>query len=72
MPDPLSRAERIRKEAAKFSCLAESASSSFLRDYYWRLAERYLALEGEWEPPGRSISRRGDFSVADCGHASTP
>jgi hypothetical protein len=51
------------------------ASSSFLRDYYWRLAERYLALEGEWEPPGRqgrSISRRGNFSVTDSGHASTP
>jgi hypothetical protein len=75
MPDPLSRAERIRKEAAKFSSLAESASSPFLRDYYWRLAERYLALEGKWEPlgrQGRSISRRGDFSVADFGQASTP
>jgi hypothetical protein len=75
MPDSLSRTERIQKEAAKFSCLAESASSSFLRDYYWRLAERYLALEGEWESPGRqgrSISRRGDFSVTDSGHASTP
>jgi hypothetical protein len=75
MPDPLSRAERIRKEAAKFSSLAESASSSFLRDYYWRLAERYLALEGEWERPNRqarSNARRGDFSVTDSGHASTP
>jgi hypothetical protein len=70
MPDPLSRTERIRKEAAKFFCLAESPSSSFLRDYYRRLAERYLALEGE-QPPGRSISRRGDFYVADSGHAST-
>ena len=71
MPDPLSRAERIRKEAAKFSCLAESASSSFLRDYYWRLAERYLALEPLGRQ-GRSNSRRGDFSVADFGQASTP
>ena len=60
--------------AAKFSGLAASASSSFLRDYYWRLAERYLALEGDWESPGRqgrSISRRGDFSVTDSGRAST-
>jgi hypothetical protein len=75
MTDPSSREERIRKEAAKFSHLAESASSSFLRDYYWRLAERYLALEGEWVPPGiqgRSISKRDGFSVPDFGHASTP
>ena len=75
MPDPLSRAERIQKEAAKFYRLAESASSAFLRGYYWRLAERYLALEGEWAPPGRqgrSISRLGGFSVPDFEHASTP
>ena len=51
MPDPLSRTERIRKEAAKFICLAESPSSSFLRDYYRRLAERYLALEGVYCGP---------------------
>jgi hypothetical protein len=75
MPDPLSRAERIRKEAAKFSSLDESASSPFLRDYYWRLADRYLALEGKWETlgrQGRTNLRRGDFSVADFGRDSTP
>jgi hypothetical protein len=72
MANPLSRAARNRKEAAKFSDLAESASSSFLREYYSRLAERYLALEGEWKPPGRqgrSISRRGGFSIIDAGHS---
>jgi hypothetical protein len=52
MSDQSSRAERNRKEAAKFSDLAKSASSTFLRGYYRRLAERYLALEGEWRPPG--------------------
>jgi hypothetical protein len=41
-----SRAERIRKEARKFSDLAESAPSAFLRDYYQRIAERY-PLPGE-------------------------
>src|SRR3979490_987842 len=53
MTDLLSRAERNRNEAAKFSDLAKSASSPFLRDYYLRIAERYLSLEGEWRPPGR-------------------
>ena len=60
MSDPLSRTEQIQKEAAKFSSLAESASSPFLREYYLRLAERYLALEGDWKPSGRqgrAISR---------------
>jgi hypothetical protein len=50
--DPLSRMERNRKEAAKFSDLAKSAPSAFLRDYYRRIAERYLSLEGEWRPSG--------------------
>jgi hypothetical protein len=52
MMDPLRRAERSLNEAAKFTDLANSASSSFLRGYYQCLAERYLALEGEWRPPG--------------------
>jgi hypothetical protein len=53
MSDPLSRTERIQKEAAKFSSLAEKCLLVVLRDYYQRLAERYLALEGEWELRGR-------------------
>ena len=44
MTSPLSRAERNRQEAARFFDLAKSASSPFLRGYYWRLAERYLEL----------------------------
>jgi hypothetical protein len=76
MTDPLSRAERNRKEAAKFSDLAKSASSAFLRGYYQRLAERYLSLEGEWRPLGRrgnTISKQGDLSAAERhGHAPRP
>jgi hypothetical protein len=34
---------RYRKEAAEFSDLAKNASTQFLRDYYQRLAERYLS-----------------------------
>jgi hypothetical protein len=42
MSDPLSAAARYRSDAAKFSELAESAQSPFPRDYYKRLAQRYL------------------------------
>jgi hypothetical protein len=45
MTESLSRAERIEKEAAKFSDLAEGACSPFLRGYYLLLAKRHLALE---------------------------
>jgi hypothetical protein len=44
---PLSRAEQNREEAAKFSELAKTASSPFLRAYYWHTALRYLSSEGE-------------------------
>ena len=70
MTDLSSRAERDRKEAAKFSDLAKSASSPFLRDYYLRIAERYLSLEGDWRPPGRQgypCSKQDGLSAA--GHA---
>lgn len=76
MTDPLSRAERNRKEAAKFADLAKSTSSSFLRGYYQRIADRYLLLEGEWRPPGRqgtSISKQGGLSASSAaGHALRP
>jgi len=42
MPDPLIAAERYRKDAAEFSELAKTAETSFIRDYYSRLAQRYL------------------------------
>jgi hypothetical protein len=48
--DLLIREEQNRKEAEKFSDLAKNASSPFLRDYYRRIAARYLLLEGEWRP----------------------
>jgi hypothetical protein len=44
---PLSKAEQNRKEAAKFSELAKTASSPFLRAYYWHTALRYLSSQGE-------------------------
>jgi hypothetical protein len=42
MPDPLSAAERYRSDAAKFFDLAKDAPNPFIRDYYHRLAKRYL------------------------------
>jgi hypothetical protein len=65
MTDQLTRAERNRKEAAKFSDLAKTASSSFLRGYYFRIAERYLSLEGEWTPPGRTPIQSGAKPIHD-------
>jgi hypothetical protein len=52
MMDLSFRMERNRKEAAKFSDLAKTASSPFLQGYYWRIAERYLLLEDELRPAG--------------------
>ena len=63
MTEPLSRAERIEKGAAKFSDLAEGACSPFLRGYYLLLAKRYLALEAEWRPAGRQASQRGTHTA---------
>jgi hypothetical protein len=56
------RAERNRQEAAKFSDLAKTASSPFLQGYYWRIAERYLSLEGELRPAGThgNMSKQGE------------
>jgi hypothetical protein len=51
MTDLLTRMERNRKEAEKFSDLAKSAASPFLRAYHWRIAERYLSFGEEWRPP---------------------
>jgi hypothetical protein len=42
MPAPLIAAERYRKDAAEFSELAKTAETAFVRDYYGRLAQRYL------------------------------
>jgi hypothetical protein len=47
--------------------LAKTASSSFLGGYHFRIAERYLSLEGEGTPPGRqgnSNSKQGGLSAA--------
>jgi hypothetical protein len=69
MMDQLSRAERNRKEAAKFSDLSKTATSPFLRDYYRRIAERYLSLEGDWRPSGRQGARSTTIA---SGHAPRP
>jgi hypothetical protein len=40
MPDPLSAAERYRRDADRFSELAQSATHPFIRVYYEHLARR--------------------------------
>jgi hypothetical protein len=48
MLDPLSKADRYRKEAAKCYELAKSASPDFLSGFYRRIAVQYLFMaEGE-------------------------
>jgi hypothetical protein len=65
MSDLLTRMERNRKEAERFSDLAESASSPVVRAYYSRIAERYLSFEKEWNPPVRPpIQNRGKTRAA--------
>jgi hypothetical protein len=47
MTDPLSKAERYRKEANKCGDLAKSASHAFLGDFYRRVAVRYVFMAEE-------------------------
>jgi hypothetical protein len=42
MSDPLSAAERYRNDGLKFSELAKSSANPFVREYYGRVAQRYL------------------------------
>jgi hypothetical protein len=49
--DAMTRADLYSKESTKYFNLAKSASSPFLRDYYRRIAERYLSSEDELRPP---------------------
>jgi hypothetical protein len=68
MTDLLSKMERDRKEAAKFSDLAKSASLPFLQAYYWRVAQRYLSSEGELKLPqgqGNFIAKQGGLSSTE-------
>jgi hypothetical protein len=65
MSDLLTRMERNRREAEKFSDLAKSASSPFLQAYYSGIAERYLSFEEVWSPPVRPpIQNRGKTRAA--------
>ena len=69
MTDLLNRMERNRKEAAKFSDLAKSAPSPFLRGYYLRIAEQYLSSRDELRLPerqGNSTSKTSSFSTTEC------
>jgi hypothetical protein len=72
MMDLSFRMERNRKEAAKYSDLAKTASSPFLQGYYWRIAERYLSLEGEWTPQETSQSKAIYPPSSAAGHAPRP
>jgi hypothetical protein len=70
MSDPLITAERYRKEAAEFSELAKTAETSFIRDYYGRLAQRYLMHAENQEKLARvsegfATDRHQDDQIAD-------
>jgi hypothetical protein len=57
MPDPMTAAERYRSNAARLLELAKDAAAiSFLREYYERLARRYL-MHAENEDRIAKISR---------------
>jgi hypothetical protein len=47
MIDPLSMVGREFKTAEEFFALAKNANSPFMREYYRRVAERYLSSQGE-------------------------
>jgi hypothetical protein len=47
MLEALGRADRNLKSADEFFDLSRAASSPFLREYYYRVALRYLSTEGE-------------------------
>jgi hypothetical protein len=50
MIDPNNRHGRELKAAEEFFALARTASSSVMRAYYQRVAERYLSSQGELKP----------------------
>jgi hypothetical protein len=61
MPDALVAAERYRKEAGKFSELAKTAETAFVRDYYERIAQRYL-MHAEYQ---EKLARMSQGFAAD-------
>jgi hypothetical protein len=66
MPDPLSKADRYRKEAVKCYELAKSASSAFLSGFYRRVALQFLFMaEGELklaEKQGNPVTKQNGLS----------
>ena len=49
MIDPSSTLGRELKTAEEFFTFAKDANSPFMREYYRRVAERYLSSEGEFK-----------------------
>ena len=65
MPDALTPAGRYRRDAAKFSELAQSAAHPFMRQYFERLAQRHL-LHAKNQEKLAKISDRFGASQDDC------
>jgi hypothetical protein len=66
MQDPLSKADRYCKEAARYYELATSNSPGFLRDCYRRVVVQYLFLaEGELQQAERHPHALRDIGLAD-------
>ena len=49
MIDPSSTLGRALNTAEEFFAFAKNANSPFMREYYRRVAERYLSSEGEFK-----------------------
>jgi hypothetical protein len=71
MIDPNSRHGRDLKAAEEFFALAKTTPVPFMRDYYQRVAERYLSSKGELRTverlglsSRRASSPSGDHSAA--------
>ena len=47
MQDPVSKAERYRKEASKYAELAKDAQPAYLADVYRKVAVRYVFMAEE-------------------------
>lgn len=63
MQDPSSKAERYRKEAAKYHELAKFARPAYLGDFYRQVAVRYMFMA---QDVSRQPERRGG-AVSDRG-----
>jgi hypothetical protein len=65
--DPLSKADRYRKEAAKYYELAKSDSPAFLRGCYRQVVVKYLFMaEGELQLAERHHRAQRNIVLADA------